>query len=75
MSDGIKPWSTDGPTLPDEGHPDFMPMPSTSSVKLIKNTKGYNWEIKIYNENTDEMMNQLLSIEEKLKSVYGEKNA
>ena len=26
-----------------------------SSFKLIKNSKGYNWEIKIYSENVTEM--------------------
>ena len=34
-----------------------------SSIKLIKNTKGYQWEIKIYEEL------EVLSIEKRDKSI------
>ena len=42
----------------------------TSSVKLIKNSKGYNWEIKIYNENIEEMLKEIEAVDNELKSKY-----
>jgi len=42
----------------------------TSSVKLIKNSKGYNWEIKIYNEDLDTMLKEIETVDAELKSKY-----
>lgn len=42
-----------------------------SSVKLIRNSKGYNWEVKIYDENPEIAANTAIEIEEKLQKKYG----
>ena len=62
-------------------HPDFTKDPengewnmksqSQSSVKLIKNSKGYNWEIKIYADDIKEEMQTLEDIDSKMKEKYG----
>lgn len=44
-----------------------------SSVKIIKNTKGYNWEIKIYDENPEIAVNTVMDLEERLQKKYGGK--
>jgi len=41
---------------------------TTESLKLIKNTKGYNWEIKILS--TD--VARIEQINEEMKSKFGE---
>ena len=43
----------------------------TSSVKVMKMSKGYNWEIKIYNEDIDVILEQTKVIDDKLKERYG----
>lgn len=49
------------------------------SIKLIKNTKGYNWEVKIVGEVTntykitDEELKRLDYLNEQLKLKYGDK--
>lgn len=43
----------------------------TSSVKLIKNSKGYTWEIKVYNDDLDLILENTKIIDEKLKERYG----
>lgn len=41
------------------------------SVKLIKNSKGYNWEIKLREKIlTDETLSRLFDIEAKLKAKF-----
>lgn len=50
-----------------------------SSIKLIKNTKGYNYEIKIYCQEEDGkgdavVIGRLQLIEEQLKKKYGGEN-
>lgn len=42
-----------------------------SSVKIIKNTKGYNWEVKIYDENPEIAKNTAMDINEQLQKKYG----
>lgn len=42
-----------------------------SSVKLIRNSKGYNWEIKVYDSNPEIAMNTTIDIDERLKVRYG----
>lgn len=44
-----------------------------SSFKLIKNTKGYGWEIKVYDEDIQEIMRKTKIIEDWAKETYGEK--
>ena len=42
-----------------------------SSVKLIRNSKGYNWEVKIYDPNPEIAANTAMDIEERLRNKYG----
>jgi hypothetical protein len=46
--------------------------PDKESIKLIKNTKGYNWEIKVVGDIlTDEQLNRLKDFDRKLNEFYG----
>ena len=49
----------------------FTQQPGTSSIKLIKNSKGYNWEIKIYNENESVMLANIEDADTRLRELYG----
>lgn len=42
-----------------------------SSVKLINGAKGYRWEIKIYEDDLDELLKRLKGINDKMKDTYG----
>ena len=42
------------------------------SIKVVKNTKGYNWEIKIYSEDIDYMLKAIESTDKSLRELYGE---
>lgn len=42
----------------------------TSYFKLIKNTKAYNWEIKIYNDDLEVMKKQVLEMNEWAKDNF-----
>jgi len=44
---------------------------SLSSVKIIKNSKGYNFEIKVYDENPWKACSIAEEIEDKLRRKYG----
>ena len=44
---------------------------SLSSVKIIRNSKGYNFEIKVYDENAWKACSMAEEIEEKLRRKYG----
>jgi len=48
---------------------EFQSMGS-SSVKLIKNSKGYNWEIKVYDKEGLEMVKEIEKIDAELKARY-----
>ncbi len=41
-----------------------------SSIKLTKNTKGYQWEIKVYDKEGLEMVKEIEKIDAELKSRY-----
>lgn len=47
-----------------------------SSIKLIKNTRGYQWEIKIYAENEQEgvlaLPNQLKVLDEAMRMRFSQ---
>lgn len=46
-----------------------------SRIKIVKNTKGYNWEVSIVKENNqsdEEWLKSIMNIEQKLKDKYGE---
>lgn len=42
-----------------------------SSVKIIHNSKGTNWEIKIYDANPEIAYNTSIDIDERLRNKYG----
>jgi len=41
-----------------------------SSVKLMKMTKGYNWEIKIYDSDDKKMFERVLELDKLLREKY-----
>ena len=55
----------------DQSQAEFAPV-GTSSIKLIRNLKGYGWEIKIYNEDVDIMLVQITKANEVMKAQYGD---
>ena len=59
------------PTMKPETTSDEQP----DSIKLIKNSKGYHWEIKRYysydKTQPQDVMQQLKDIDTKLKNEYG----
>jgi len=40
------------------------------SVKLMKMSKGYNWEIKIYGDDMEEILRKVKDTDDKLKELY-----
>lgn len=42
-----------------------------SSVKIIHNTKGTNWEVKVYDQNPEIAANTAMDIEQRLQKKYG----
>ena len=45
--------------------------PREISVKLEKNSKGYNWEISYAGEDFETVLAKIQKIDESLKSEYG----
>jgi len=42
------------------------------SIKVIKNSKGYNWEVKVvHKEDIETQMNRLDRINERMEKKYG----
>jgi len=50
--------------------PDFDTGKQTSSAKLIKNSRGYGWEIKIYDDDIDEIMKKTQVLNEQFKARF-----
>lgn len=44
-----------------------------SSVKVSRNSRGYNWEVKVYDEDIDKALETQIRIELKCQGLYGEK--
>jgi len=44
---------------------------SRSSVKVSKNTKGYNWDVKVYHDDPEEAFNIAQRLEKKCEETYG----
>ena len=44
-----------------------------SSVKVSKNSRGYNWEVKVYDKNPDIALDKTIELELKCQGKYGEK--
>lgn len=47
-----------------------IPLNETNSIKLIKNTKGYQWEIKVYDNKGIEMIDQVAKIDSQLREKF-----
>ena len=43
-----------------------------SSVKLTKNSKGWGWEIKIYDMNPDNILKQVKKLNDELTADYSD---
>ena len=41
-----------------------------SSVKLMRMSKGYQWEIKVFGDNIDEIMKIIKETNDKMKAAY-----
>ena len=41
-----------------------------NSIKLTRNSKGYNWEIKLYGDDTEAILKELKELNTKLKAEY-----
>lgn len=44
-----------------------------SSVKVSKNTKGYNWDVKVYDDDPDKALETTIRLELKCQELYGVK--
>ena len=44
-----------------------------SSVKVVRNTKGYNWEVKVYNDDPGKALETTIRLEKKCQEIYGVK--
>lgn len=45
---------------------------STSSIEVTKNTKGYNWKVKAYDNDMDKALADIIRIEMELRKEFGE---
>ena len=43
---------------------------SEASIKVMKMSKGYNWEIKAYGANMDEILKTIVDTEAKVKAQF-----
>ncbi len=44
-----------------------------SSVKVTRNSKGYTWEVKVYDKDADKALDKMIELELKVAEKYGEK--
>ena len=44
-----------------------------SSVKVKRNSRGYNWEVKVYDDNAEAAMKETFRLEEACEKKYGTK--
>ena len=42
-----------------------------SSVKVTRNSKGYVWEVKVYDKDPEEAMRQMVKLEKDCAEKYG----
>lgn len=45
--------------------------PPQSSIKLIKYSKGYGWEIKRYSDDLDAAFNEVVKMNEQMRKHFG----
>ncbi len=50
----------------------YPPQDDLVRIKLIKNTKGYGWEISVGGENSEDALASLRQIEQQMRTGYGE---
>lgn len=50
----------------------YVPPPEQVRVKLVKNSKGYGWEISVAAKTSDETLAQLRGIEQKIRNEFGQ---
>jgi len=43
-----------------------------SSVKVTRNSKGYTWEVKVYDNDPDTALEKMIELEIKCQAKYGE---
>lgn len=43
-----------------------------SSVEVTKNTKGYGWRIKVYDDDPEKALNTMIGLELECQNKYGE---
>ena len=43
-----------------------------SSVRVTKNSKGYNWDIKVYDDDPKKALDKMIKLELKCQKEYGE---
>lgn len=48
-----------------------MTMEQKSSVKVTKNSKGYNWEVKVYDEDPTKALEKTIELELICQEKYG----
>jgi hypothetical protein len=51
---------------------DEISIQQKNSIKLMKMSKGYNWEIKVISDNPDEIIPKIEELNKRLKILYGE---
>ena len=44
-----------------------------SSVKVTRNSKGYNWEVKVYDVDADKALDKTIALELRCQEKYGVK--
>ena len=54
----------------DENNVEYPEKDRMSSVKVTKNSKGYNWEIKVYNDDPEVAFNETVKLELKCKEKW-----
>lgn len=64
------------PVTNNPAEPQEVRVLNQSSITLSKNTKGFNWDIKIYTGTTHDDINklfdQIMAVNDKLKKMLGE---
>lgn len=48
-------------------------MEQRSSVKVVRNTKGYNWEVKVYDDDPEKALDTTIRLELKCQEKFGVK--
>ncbi len=43
-----------------------------SSVKVTRNSKGYTWEVKVYDKDPDKALEKMIALELQLAEKYGQ---